>query len=124
MPECIPFKEPGANVTGHASAAVTGRRFLAITGNAQPDGSLTVAHATAAGRIVGVAAWDASSGGKVGIHRGSKMVVPVTAGADITAGAEVEVGAAGQAVPLAAGVAVGYVETAATTGQDARVVLY
>lgn len=122
--ECIPFKEPGADVTGQASAAVTGCRFLAITGNLQADGSLTVAHATAAGRICGVSKYDAAQGKKVGIIRGSKMVVPVTAGANITAGSEVEVGTNGQAITKASGVAVGYVETAATSGQPARVVLY
>jgi hypothetical protein len=122
--ECIPFKEPGADVTGQASADVVGKRFLAITGNMQTDGSLTVAHAAAAGRIVGVSKYDAVTGDKVGILRGSKMVVPVTAAGAIAAGAEVEVGTAGQAVTLAAGVAVGYAETAATSGQDARVCLY
>lgn len=122
--ECIPYKEPGANVTGQATAAVTGKRFLAISGDLTDDGSLRVAPAAAAARAVGVAAYDAAVGAKVGVIRGSKMVVPVTAAGAIAAGAEVEVGAAGQAVTHAAGVALGYVETAATTGQDARVVLY
>ncbi|TAK32342.1 MAG: DUF2190 domain-containing protein [Myxococcaceae bacterium] len=122
--ECIPFKQPGTEVTGQASAAVTGKRFLAITGNMQTDGSITVAHATAAGRICGVAKYDAASGAKVGVIRGSKAVVPVTAGGTIAAGAEVEVGTNGQAVTKSAGVAVGYVETGATNGNDARVVLY
>lgn len=121
--ECIPFKEPGADVTGQASANVTGKRFLGITGNMQADGSLTVAHATAGTRAIGVAKYDAASGAKVGIIRGRGMVVPVTAGANITAGARVEVGTNGQAIPLASGVAVGYAETAATSGQDARICL-
>lgn len=122
--ECIPFKSPGGEITAQASAAVTGKRFVAITGNMQADGSITVAHATAAGRIVGVSKYDAASGAKVGVIRASKLVVPVTAGGSIAAGAEVEVGSNGQAVTKSAGVAVGYVETAATSGQDARVVLY
>jgi hypothetical protein len=122
--ELIPFKEPGATVTGEASANVTGKRFLAITGNIKSDGSLTVAHATAAGRTCGVSKYDAASGKKVGIVRASKAVVPVTAGGNIAAGAEVEVGANGTAVTKSAGVAVGYAETAATSGQDARVCLY
>lgn len=122
--ECIPFKEPGARVTGQATAAVTGKRFLAITGNAQTDGTLSVAHAAAGARIVGVAAYDAAIGAKVGVIRGSKIVVPVTAGAAIAAGSEVEVGATGQAITKAAGVAVGYVETGVASGADARVCLY
>lgn len=121
--ELIAFKEPGADVTGQASATIIGKRFLAITGNMQTDGSITVAHATAGGRITGVSKYDAASGKKVGVARGPK-VVPVTAGANIAAFAEVEVGTAGQAITKASGVAVGYVETAATSGADARVYLY
>jgi hypothetical protein len=123
MPECIPFKMPGSDVTGEASAAVIGKRFAGISGDLKPDGSLTVAHAAAGTRAVGVFKYDAATGEKVGIHRGARMVVPVTAGATITAGAAVEVGANGQAIPLAAGIAVGYAETAATSGQDARICL-
>lgn len=123
MAELIAYKETGADVTGQASADVLGKRFLAITGNLQADGSLTVAHATAGGRVCGVAKYDALTGKKVGVARGPK-VVPVTAGANIAAFAEVEVGTAGQAITKASGVAVGYVETAATSGQDARVYLY
>lgn len=122
--ECIPFKEPGGDVTAQASAGVTGKRFLAITGNLQADGSITVAHAGAGVRVVGVSKYDAASGAKVGVIRGSKMVVPVTAGANISAGAEVESDAQGRAIPLASGKAAGYVETAATSGQDARVCLF
>lgn len=122
--ELIAYKEPGADVTGQASADVTGKRFVAITGNMQSDGSLTVAHATAAGRICGVAKYDAATGKKVGIARGPGKVVPVKAGGNIAAFAEVEVGTSGQAVTKSSGVAVGYVETAVTSGSDARVVLY
>lgn len=121
--ELIAYKEPGADVTGTTSAAVTGKRCLAITGNMQTDGTLTVAHATAGDRICGVAKYDAGSGQRVGIARGPK-VLPITAGGAIAAFAEVEVGTDGQVVTLAAGVPIGYVETAATSGQDARVNLY
>lgn len=121
--ELHPFKEPGADVTGTTSAAVTGKRCLAITGNIQADGTLTVAHATAGGRICGVAKYDAASGKRVGIARGPK-VVPIAAGGAIAAFAEVEVGADGQVITKASGVAIGYVETAAASGSDARVNLY
>ena len=124
MPECIPFKEPGKDVTGQASSAVTGKRFLAITGNLQADGSITVAHAGAGVRVAGVSKYDAASGAKVGVIRGSKVVVPVTAGGTIAAGAEVESDAQGRAITLASGKAAGYAETAATSGSDARICLY
>lgn len=121
--ECIPFKEPGGHVTGHASADVRGKRFVAISGNIQADGTLTVAEATGGARAVGVAAYDAKQGGKVGIIRAPRTVLPVTAGANLTYGAAVESDAQGRAVASASGVVLGYVETAATSGQDARVCL-
>jgi hypothetical protein len=83
-----------------------------------------VAHATAAGRVCGVSKYDAASGGKVGIYRGNSRVVFVNAGGNIAAFAEVEVGSNGQAVTKAAGVAVGYAVTAATSGNDAEISLY
>lgn len=119
--------EPGQDLTGHCSAAVTGKRFLAITGSRQTaDGSnnITVAHATAASRVCGVSDRDAASGGKVGIKRGNSRVVFVNAGGTIAAFAEVEVGSNGQAVTKSAGVAVGYAVTAATSGNDAEISLY
>lgn len=122
--ECIPFKEPGVAVTARATAAVTGKRFVGITGNIGTDGALAVAHAPAGTRAIGVSKYDAASGALVGVIRGSRTVVPVTAGANIAAGAEVEVGTNGQAITKNTGVAVGYAETAATSGNDARICLY
>lgn len=119
--------EPGENLTGHCSSAVTGKRFLAITGNrttSDASNNITVAHATAAGRTCGVSTWDAASGKKVGIHRGGGRVTLVTAGGNIAAFAEVEVGANGTAVTKSAGIAVGYAVTAATNGGDAEISLY
>ena len=126
--EAISFYEPGRNITAVTSAAVTGKRFLAITGNrstvASTNGNITVAHAAAAGRICGVSQADANVGQLVGVVRGNSRVVPVTAAAAITAFQEVEVGANGQAVPRATGVAVGYAITAAALGADAQISLY
>jgi hypothetical protein len=117
--------EPGADITGKASANVIGKRFLAITGNRDTGtGNIAVAHATAAGRICGVSKYDAASGQIVGIARGNSRVVQVTAGGNIAAFAEVEVGSNGQAVTKASGVAVGYAVTAATSGGDAEISLY
>lgn len=125
MADKMGIYEPGADLTGKASAAVTGGRFLAITGNRDAtSGTITVAHATAAGRICGVSKRDAALGELVPIARGNSRVVQVTAAANIAAFAEVEVGANGQATTLAAGVAVGYAVTAATSGGDAEISLY
>lgn len=123
MPEMISYKETGADVTGQASADVVGKRFLQITGNLQADGSVTVAHAAAGGRSCGVSKYDAVTGKKVGVARGPK-VVSVTAAGTIAAFAEVESDSSGRAVTKTSGVALGYVETGATNGNDARVVLY
>lgn len=116
--------DPGKDITGEATGAITARRFLAVTGNRTSGGNIAVAHATAAGRICGVAGSDAASGGLVTVVRGNSRVVKVTAAANISAFAEVEVGANGQATPLAAGVAVGYAITGATSGGDAEISLY
>jgi len=121
--ENIGVYEPGQDVTGHASAAVTSRRFVKISGN-RTDGNVAVAHADAAGRVFGVAAFDAAIGKKVNVVRGNSRVTFVLAGAAIAAFEEVEVGANGTAVPLAAGVAVGYAITAAANAADAEISLY
>ncbi|WP_229401924.1 capsid cement protein [Micromonospora okii] len=121
--ECIPFYEPGKRLTGHATAAVTGCRFVAISGNRQADGSISVAHAAAGTKAFGVAAYDAASGEKVGIIRGDGFVVPVMAGANLAANQRVEVGTNGQAIILASGVAVGTVVTGATSGNLAQIAL-
>src|SRR5690348_12731980 len=87
---------PGDNITGEATATITAKTFLAISGNRTTGGNIAVAPATAAGRIVGVARSDAASGEVVSIARGGGRVVKVTAGGTIAAFAEVEVGSAGK----------------------------
>lgn len=131
--ECIPFYEPGGRLTAQATAAVTGKRFVGISGNrvsgpalntATDGGNYRVAHATAGSKALGVAAHDAGSGDKVPVIAVPGSVVPVRAGADLTAGVEVEVGTNGQAIPLASGIAVGLCMTGATSGNDAEIRLY
>jgi predicted RecA/RadA family phage recombinase len=119
--ECQPYYTPGRDLTGTASGAITGKRCLAIGGNRNSDGTLNVAHATAAGAIVGVSSYDAASGEVVGILRGG--VVPITAGGTIAAGARVEVGSTGKVVTLASGVAIGMCLTGATNNNDAMIAL-
>jgi hypothetical protein len=115
--------EPGQSITGKASATVTGKRFLAISGN-RSGGNIAVAPATAAGRVCGVAAHDAAAGELVRVLRGAGRVVKVTASGAIAAFAEVQVATGGLAVTKSSGVAVGYVLTAAADGADAEVSLY
>ncbi|KWW97407.1 hypothetical protein LI90_4379 (plasmid) [Carbonactinospora thermoautotrophica] len=117
----VPFWEPGQSISCKTTAAVTGKRFVAISGNGAGSNPL-VAHASAGGRIFGVAAFDAASGAVVSVLRGG--VVPVTAASAITAGQEVEVGANGQAAPKSAGVAVGVAVFDASPGADAAIALY
>lgn len=112
---------PGADITAATTAAVTGRRFVAISGSRSAGGNISVAHAPAAARTFGVAKHDAAIGELVGVSRDG--IVRVTAAANIAAGADVEVGANGQAITKTSGVAVGYAVTAATSGSDAEIAL-
>lgn len=115
--------EPGRDISGRASAAVTGKRFLKISGN-RSGGNIAVAHADTASRVCGVSKYDAASGEIVGVARGNSRVTHVTAEGAIAAFAEVQVGTAGKALTKGAGVAVGYVLTAVADGGDAEVSLY
>jgi predicted RecA/RadA family phage recombinase len=133
-----PFYEPGTRLTGQASAAVTGKRFVNVSANrtsgpaipATPQvgasdptegGNIVVAHAAAAGPTIGVSTWDAGIGEKVGII--SQGVVPVTAQGAIAAGARVEVGDTGRVRTLAAGIPVGVCLNGAADATDAEIKL-
>lgn len=131
--ECIPFYEEGQRITVHASSAITGKRFLKISGNRQSgpglaataDGSNYIAaHADAAGRSLGVSSHDIPSGKKGTAICTPGIVLPVTAVGAIAAFAEVEVGNAGRAATKSGGVAVGVAMTAANDGTDAEIKLY
>lgn len=131
--ECTPLKEPGSKFTAKASATVTGKRFVKISGN-RTGGGLAglgtdlanvyqVAPAGSGERAIGVADKDAASGSLVGVYAGPGIIVPVNAGAALTAGEEVQSNATGQAIPLAAGKALGVVLTGASSGADAEIKL-
>lgn len=132
MPESIALYEPGEDITGRCTAAVVGRRFVKISGNRGSNavsdsvvgGNVPIAHADAAGRIFGVAAYDGAIGAGVGVKRAAKLVTEVDAGAAIAAFEEVEVGATGKAVPLAAGKAVGFAIADAANATVAQICLY
>lgn len=111
--DLIPYFRPGQDVTGLCTAAVTGKRFVKISGNrtsgpglsATAEGSVyRIAHANA-DRAIGVSKYDAPINGMCGVARGG--IVPVTSGAAITAGAEVQADANGKAITLAAGKSLG-----------------
>ncbi len=139
--DCTPIFEPGHRVTGHASVAVTGKCFCAITADSQagfglsgltPDplpvgpigGDIVVGAPTAAAKGFGVAAYDAPAGGKVTILRSG--IVPVTASAAaITAGQEVEIAdTTGHVKTLASGVAVGRAVASCLASADCPIALY
>lgn len=111
------------DLTFNASAAVTGQRFIKISGNALSssatlnsavDGSnVRMAHATAAGSISGVSGYDVASG-SLGICHTSGCVVEVVASAAVAAGAQVEVATGGKSATLASGIAVGEAYSAAS----------
>lgn len=129
--DCIPYKLPGEDFTGQVTAAVTGKRFLKISGNRTSGPGLSstaegsnykVATAAAGDHAIGVSKYDqATVGGKVGVIR--EGIVPVTAGATITAGQAVQSDATGQAIPLAAGVKLGVAMADAASGADAEIAL-
>ena len=113
---------PGANITAEATAAVTGRRFVAISGSRTPAGNLAVAPVAAGSRAFGVAADDASAGQLVHVARGG--VVNVIAAGAIAAGDAVQVAAGGAATTAAAGVIVGFAVTGAADGAVAEIAFY
>lgn len=113
---------PGANISAEATAAVTGRRFVAISGNRTPGGNLAVAPAGAGARAFGVAADDAGVGQLVNVARGG--VVKVVAAGAISAAAAVQVGAGGAASVATTGVVVGFAVTGAADGAVAEIAFY
>lgn len=126
--ECIPYFEPGAQVTFQASAAVTGKKFVTISGNMQSDGTPTCGLPAAGGRVFGVAMYDVALGKRGGVWRRRGTILPVTSGGAsgaMAANLEVQVDATGAVVPLAGGVAVGYlVDGTAGNGAVAKMSLY
>ncbi|MGP9611112.1 DUF2190 domain-containing protein [Corynebacterium sp. AOP36-E1-14] len=114
----------GSDITAEANAAVVGKTFAAVAGDMTAEGLLSVKPAATGNNTVGVVKYDADTGEKVGLARGSSRVITVTAGGAITAGDEVAVGAGGKAVKATEGaVAVGYSVNTVKAGADALVSL-
>lgn len=111
---------PGQDVTAVATADLTARRFIAISGD-RSGGNIAVAPAGAGVRVFGVAAEDAATGELVHVARGG--VVKVRAAGAIAAGVEVQAAAGGAAATKSTGIAVGIAVTGAADGADAEIAL-
>lgn len=98
--ESTPYREPGRTITGHATVAITGCRFVTLSGG-RTDGNPNIAYPSAGGVAVGVTAYSVAAGEKVTIWRGHGIVHQAQAGANIAAGDPVKVNATGQVVPQA-----------------------
>jgi hypothetical protein len=116
MAEYAPLFMPGDVITCTTSAAVTGGRLAAVSGNG------TVAHAGAASTaVIGVFTNDAASGAQVGVHGRGQVHVSTAAGA-ITAGDRVNAAATGT---VATGVAaLTNIGVAMTTAADTALVTW
>jgi hypothetical protein len=121
--ECIPLYRPGLDITAVTTGAVVGKTFVDYSA-ALTTGLVSVVTATAAGKVAGVAAYDAASGARVAVIRGKGQIVPMTAGATVTALSEVEVGTSGRPINFSAGVKVGRALSAATVGNEVFIELY
>lgn len=116
MAEYAPLFMPGDVITCTTSAAVTGGRLAAVSGNG------TVAHAGAASAaVIGVFAFDAASGTQVSVHGRGQVHISTAAGA-ITAGDRVNAAATGT---VATGVAaLTNIGVAMTTAADTALVTW
>lgn len=106
--DCIPYYDDADEITGHCTSAVTGKRFVKVSGTQQvgraglsttaDGGNVKIAPGTANAAALGVAMMDCASGSKVGVYCvGSGVVVPVTADSAVTYGDLIVVGTAGKA---------------------------
>jgi Uncharacterized conserved protein (DUF2190) len=113
--------EPGRDITAQASAAVTAKTLVKVSGN-RTGGNVAVATADAGGRVFGVAATDAPIGGLVRVARGG--VVKIVAAGAIAAFAEVQSATGGKVATKSTGVAIGQAITGAADAVDAEIALY
>ena len=103
MPEYVPvFTGEVKPAVFTTSAAVTGGRVVAVSGNG------TVAHAGAASTVAcGVAAFDAASGARVTVWPLEGVVHELEAASAITAAGGVQTAANGQVDPVTTSIAAG-----------------
>lgn len=123
----VPFWDEGNTITCHATAAVTGKRFVSSSG-ARVEGNPAVAHAAGAVAVkpVGVSAYDAAIGGKLSVYSAPGLVMPVTAAVALVAGQPVYSAVDGRATnvaPVAGALIAGYALDDAAIGADAVIKL-
>jgi hypothetical protein len=130
------YHEDG-DVSFRASAAVTGKRFIKISGDVTGGPGLSTdfenvyrcAPCGAGERAVGVAKYDVAINKRGGMHGVPSRIVPVTVGTGgVTAGQKVMSDGTGQAVAWAsaaseANAVLGVAMSGATAGNDAQVKL-
>lgn len=117
----VPYYQPGDTPTGHASGAITGKRFVSISG-ARVEEHPRIAQTGAGLAAVGVAATDIASGARGAFY--AEGVVPVEAGGAVTAGDPIKSDASGKAVPQGgSGIILGYAWDDAANGADVPVKL-
>jgi hypothetical protein len=125
---CVPFYEPASRITGRATADVTGKRFVKVSGAKDPGslgldpgatgGNIKIAPAGAGDKALGVAEADCAAGkpnSVVTVLRGG-FVVPIPAAVVLAPGDYVVPAAGGKAGKAAA-------NTAADKGAAAGMVL-
>lgn len=146
--ECIPYKMPAITFTAKATAAITGKRFVVISGDRTGGGGPGAAGSTTVGAglssdvenvyrvklagagvaAVGVSGWDAAINEELKVYGAvSGVILPVKAGEALVAGDEVMSNATGEAVKYVEGAtkkAIGMAMTKAANAEDAEIKLY
>lgn len=123
----VPFWDEGNTITCRGSVAITGKRFVSVSG-ARNNGNPSVSHAasSATRKPLGVAARDAAASEPVSVYSAPGLVMPVTASGAITAGAPVFSAADGRATATDPGTGsrpAGYALDDAADGADAVIKL-
>jgi hypothetical protein len=124
-----------STVTGRTFVAISGNRAVGADGSSFPSGTdnintntagnnYQVAPCTAAAKPLGVASYDGAVNDIIQVQTAPGRVVQVAAGGTIAAGAEVEVGSGGKAVTLASGKAAGMCLNGAVNNGVAEIKLY
>lgn len=115
----VPFWDEGNTITCRGTAAITGKRFVTVSG-ARIDGNPAVAHAagTSTTKALGVSARDAASAEPVSVYASPGLVMPVTAAVAITAGQPLYSAADGRATNVATGLIVAIALDDAAQGAD------
>lgn len=131
----LPLFEPGRRPSAAVTAPVVAAKFVKVAADMQASPILNitsplvggnliqVAQTVAGDRAFGVSVWDAAAAGDVVALMRAPMVVPMTAGAAITFGQQVQSDAAGNPIPLAAGIANGIACNSAANGATVWVAL-